>query len=140
MSEKTKKALPYIAINSIGAILVLLCFFIETAAKIGFNCAYIIVLILVIKPVALIVSSVIILAVNAFAFMKTEDNKTEATVLCSVLFGSLGGFIAVSTVNKAFEKKETVKIIFNVHLWILAYLTVSCMLYSYGYYNFSIFP
>lgn len=140
MNEKTKKALPYIAINTIGAILVLLCFFIEHAANIGYSCTYIVVLILVIKPVTLIVFPVIILAVNACAFMKTENNKTDAAILCSVLFGSLGGFIAVSTVNKAFEKAETVKIIFNVHLWLSAYLAVSYLLYSYGYYNFSIFP
>lgn len=118
--------------------LVLLCFFIEPLAKLGINGAFIAVMIFLTKPAALMAASILILAVNAAAFMKAEDNKTDAAILCSVLFGSLGGFIAAHTVNKGFEKTETINIIFNIHLWISAYLAISYMLYSCGYYSFSI--
>lgn len=138
MSDKIKKALPYLTINTIGSMLVLLCFFIEPLAKLGINGAFIAVMIFLTKPAALMAASILILAVNAAAFMKAEDNKTDAAILCSVLFGSLGGFIAAHTVNKSFEKTETINIIFNIHLWISAYLAISYMLYSCGYYSFSI--
>ncbi|MCM1382193.1 MAG: hypothetical protein NC192_09665, partial [Muribaculaceae bacterium] len=135
MNEKSKKFLPYIAINAAGAITVLLCFFIEPLAAFGFGVALVIITILVIEPVKLMIVSLIIIAVNTAAFIKVESGKTDSGILCSVFCGSLGGFAAVHTVNKKFEKTKTVNIIFNVHLWLLSYLGISYALYSFYYGN-----
>lgn len=138
MSEKFKKILPYIAINAVGAITVLLCFFIEPLASFGFGVALVILVIFLIEPVKLMIVSLIIIAVNTAAFIKVEDGKTDSGILCSLFCGSLGGFAAAHTVNKKFEKTKTVNIIFNVHLWLLSYLAISYMLYLF-YYGYSIF-
>lgn len=138
MNSKIKKALPYIILNTAGAIVILLCFFVRPLAGIGFYFAFLIQMLYQLSPLGLIVIIALVLALNAAAFLKAEGGKPEPAILCSVFFGSLGGFTAVHTVNKGFEGTRSINIIFNVHLWISAYLAVSWLLYSFGYYSFTI--
>ncbi|MGN1137737.1 MAG: hypothetical protein ACI4SF_16145 [Oscillospiraceae bacterium] len=139
MSAKTKKAFPYIAVNLIGAIIVLLCFFVRSVADIGFFGIFLTTIVFEISPLGVIVIVALILALNAAAFSSIDSNKSESGVLCSAFFGSLGGVIAIHTVNKGYEKAKAVKLIFNVHLWLCIYLLISWLLYRYDYYHFSVF-
>lgn len=139
MIDKSKKAFPFISVNLIGAMTVLLCFFVRPVADIGFFGVFLTKIVFEISPLCVIVIIALILALNAAAFSSIDSNKSESGVLCSLLFGSLGGIIAVHTVNKSCEKAKAVKLIFNVHLWLCIYFAISWLLYRYDYYHFSVF-
>lgn len=139
MIDKSKKVIPFVSVNMIGAIIVLLCFFVRPAADIGFYFVFLTKIVFEISPLGVIVIVALILALNAAAFSNIDSNKSESGVLCSAFFGSLGGVIAVHTVNKGYEKAKAVKLIFNVHLWLCIYLLISWLLYRYDYYHFSVF-
>ena len=139
MSERLKSVFPFISINLIGAVIVLLCLFARPVADIGFFCIFLTKIVFEISPLFVIVIIALILALNGAAFSSIDSNKSESGVLCSLLFGSLGGIIAVYTVNKGFERAKAVKLIFNVHLWLCIYLLISWLLYQFDYYPFSVF-
>lgn len=139
MIDKSKKAFPFISVNLIGAMTVLLCFFVRSVADIGFFGVFLTKIVFEISPLCVIVIIALILAFNGAAFSSIDSNKSESGVLCSLLFGSLGGVIAVHTVNKGYEKAKAVKLIFNVHLWLCIYWVISWLLYQYDYYHFSVF-
>ncbi|MGN0604654.1 MAG: hypothetical protein ACI4I2_11830 [Oscillospiraceae bacterium] len=139
MSERLKSVFSFISVNLIGAMTVLLCFFVRTVADIGFLGIFLTTIVFEISPLFVIVIIALILSLNAAAFSSIDSNKSESGVLCSAFFGYLGGVIAVHTVNKSYEKAKAVKLVFNVHLWLCIYLLISWLLYRYDYYHFSVF-
>lgn len=128
---------PYIIINTCGLLLVLLCFFAEPVANFGASVVFIVELIFITKFSVLIFTTIFLLAVNVAAFYQTESGSPGNGVALSVFGGSLGAFAAVHTVNKKHEKAKIINVIFNIHLFISAYLAVSVLLYQFGYFNWT---
>ena len=130
---------PYIIINVCGLLLVLLCFFVEPIAYFGISVVFLAAIILINNFFALIFTTIFLLGINVAAFYQTESGSPENGVALSVFGGSLGAFAAVHTVNKKHEKSRIINLIFCIQIWLLIYLTVSCLLYWFDYYHFSIF-
>lgn len=130
---------PYIIINVCGLLLMLLCFFVEPIAYFGISVVFLAAIILINKFLALIFTTAFLLGINVVAFYQVESGSPENGVALSVFGGSLGAFAAVHTVNKKHEKAKVINLIFCIQIWLLIYLTVSCLLYYFDYYHFSIF-
>lgn len=130
---------PYIIINVCGLLIVLLCFFVEPIAYFGISVVFLAAIILINNFLALIFTTIFLLGINVAAFYQTESGSPENGVALSVFGGSLGAFAAVHTVNKKHEKSRIINLIFCIQIWLLLYLTVSCLLYWFDYYHFSIF-
>ena len=130
---------PYIIINVCGLLLVLLCFFVEPIAYFGISVVFLAAIILINNFLALIFTTIFLLGINVAAFYQTESGSPANGVALSVFGGSLGAFAAVHTVNKKHEKSRIINLIFCIQIWLLIYLTVSCLLYYFDYYHFSIF-
>lgn len=130
---------PYIIINVCGLLLVLLCFFVEPVADFGMSTVFIAAMILIRGFWSVIFTTIFLLGINVAAFYQTESGSPENGVALSVFGGSLGAFAAVHTVNKKHEKSRIINLIFCIQIWLLIYLTVSCLLYWFDYYHFSIF-
>ena len=130
---------PYVIINFCGLLLVLLCFFVEPIAYLGISVVFLAAIILINNFLALIFTTAFLLGINVAAFYQTESGSPENGVALSVFGGSLGAFAAVHTVNKKHEKSRIINLIFCIQIWLLIYLTVSCLLYWFDYYHFSIF-
>ena len=129
---------PYIIINVCGLLLVLLCFFVEPIADFGASVVFVAAMVLTIKFLALIFTTIFLLSINVVAFYQTESGSPENGVALSVFGGSLGAFAAVHTVNKKHEKSKVINVIFNIHLCISAYFAVSVLLCWFGYYNWTL--
>lgn len=128
---------PYIIINVCGLLLALLCFFVESIACFGASILFIAEIVLINNFLVLIFTTAFLLIINVTAFYKTESGSPEKGVVLSVCGGSLGAFAAVHTVNKKYEKRKAINVIFNIHLCISAYFAVSFLLYWFGYYNWT---
>lgn len=128
---------PYIIINVCGLLLVLLCFFVEPIADFGASVVFVAATVLTIKFLALIFTTIFLLAINVAAFYQTESGSPENGVALSVFGGSLGAFAAVHTVNKKHEKTKIINLIFCIHIWLLIYLAVSYLLYLFEYYHWT---
>ena len=125
---------PYIIINVLGFLITLACFFSETLAGFGFILIFIIVLFS-----AFGICLLILFAINIAAFLAVAYDKSVLGILLSLPFGSLGAFIAMKTCNISHKSDKAIKIIFNIHIWIVVWIAVSFLLYLLGYYDFSIF-
>ena len=130
---------PYIIINVCGLLLVLLCFFVEPIADFGASVVFVAAMVLTIKFLALIFTTIFLLTINVAAFYQTESGSPENGVALSVFGGSLGAFAAVHTVNKKHEKSKIINLIFCIQMWFLIYLTVSYLLYWFDYYHWTWF-
>lgn len=80
---------------------------------------------------------IIILSVlsNIIAFVAVKMKKEVLAIVCSILFGSIGGFIAVRYNNTSINGK--IKFIFHIHMWLVA-MSI-CGYFSGIYYVFSHF-
>lgn len=72
----------------------------------------------------------LLLISNIIAFKSIKNDKKVLAIVFSALFGSIGGFIAVNESDVTI--KRTVKIIFQIHMWITAVLI--CGSFSGVYY------
>lgn len=128
---------PYIIINVCGLLLVLLCFFVEPVADFGASVVFVAAMVLTIKFLPLIFTTIFLLAINVAAFYQTESGSPENGVALSVFGGFLGAFAAVHTVNKKHEKSKIINLIFCIQMWVLIYLAVSSLLYRFDYYHWT---
>lgn len=121
---------PYLTINIIGLLLAVMCFFSEQLAEYGFWLVFAAVM-----YSALGVCLLILLAINICAFYAVKNDKSVLGVLLSLPFGSPGAFIAVNTCNTGYKRDKAIKIIFNIHVWIVVWIAVSFLLFLSGFHD-----
>ena len=121
---------PYLTINMIGILSVILCFFSEQWAEYGFGLIFIAAM-----YSALGVCLLILLAINICAFYAVKNDRSALGILLSLPFGSPGAFIAANTCNTGYKRDKAIKIIFNIHVWIVTWIAVSFLLYLFGYHD-----
>ncbi|MDE6709723.1 MAG: hypothetical protein K2J76_04460 [Oscillospiraceae bacterium] len=113
MRDKVKKALPYIIVNLIGAVLAVLSCFNGVIA--------VIVVFTVVIPSAYIiplpVSLLIFITLNIAAFVAVKKDKNAAGLTLAILCGSLGALVG-TLFNRDYKYAKAVRIIFNAHIWI----------------------
>lgn len=132
------KRRPYAVLNAAGILIVLLCFFAEPVARIGFGIAFAAWL-FTSELIMLICAAFIVAAVNAFAFISVKNNEPIFGILFTALGGFIGGFAAVHTVNKGYAKVRAVNLIFNGYVWLILYALAAFLLYRLDYYYFPLF-
>lgn len=127
-----KKAMPYILINIICPILLLIWYFSN-------DVSFIILSLLVYAGIAEAVYAMVtlhdissfitglitvlaVVLVNIFAFRSVKKDKVKAGIILSLFGGTVCSFIAVKTVNRDYRAKTAVYVIFNIFIWILAWL------------------
>ncbi|MDE7289347.1 MAG: DUF677 domain-containing protein [Oscillospiraceae bacterium] len=118
MSDKIKKALPYMIVNLIGTIIFLLCSFIPQVTYVGFWAALITYAFL-----QKWFTYVILIVLNIFSFVAVIKNKPILGVLLSLPLGSMGAFIG-TVYNESFKCIKTVKVVSLAHIW----LVICCLL------------
>ncbi|MDE5740925.1 MAG: hypothetical protein K2H90_00585 [Oscillospiraceae bacterium] len=117
MSNKIKKALPYIIVNLVGAALSVSSCFFESIAFIGFIGA-----ILFLKfPFFPLIILITIFNIAAFIVIvgKVSDDNPYAGLIFAILYGSLGA-LGGTLFNRDYKFKKAVRIIFNAHIWLCA--------------------
>ena len=128
----------FLILNAAGALLILLCFFVEPIANLGFGIAFA-VWSFASGIITLILAVVFIAAINVFAFITVKTNEPIFGILFTALGGPVGGFAAVRRANRNYAKARAVNLIFNAYIWILLYAAVSTLLYWFDYYYFPLF-
>lgn len=129
---------PYMILNAAGALLILLCFFAEPVAVLGFGITFA-AWSFASDIILLIFAVIFITAINVFAFITVKTNEPIFGILFTALGGSVGGFAAVRRANRNYAKARAVNLIFNAYIWILLYAAVSFLLYRFDYYYFPLF-
>ena len=129
---------PYIILNAAGALLVLLCFFAEPIASLGFGIAFA-AWSFASEIILLVFAVIFIAAVNVFAFISVKNNEPIFGIIFTALGGPVGGFAAVRRANPKYARARAVRLIFNAYIWILLYAAVSFFLYWFDYYYFPLF-
>ncbi len=123
-------------INIIGALLIILTFFIELLAGFGLLALIVIVILMNLHMVPLLI--LVVIGINIAAYFTVYNNKTVPGVLLSVLGGSIGGVIAVHRTGEMFTAWKAVKIIFQIEMWLLAWLVTGLLLWVFEYYELSL--
>lgn len=118
-------------INILGALLIILTFFIWQFAAFGFAAAFVIAM-LDLEPLLILV----VIVINIAAYYAVYSKKTVPGVLLTILGGSIGGAIAVHRIGEEFTARKAVKTIFQIEMWLLAWLLTGLLLYWFGYYEF----
>lgn len=134
MSDKIKKALPYIIVNLIGAVLsVLSCIFDIIGTLVGY------VFMLPFLPAVILNKffqldffAVIILALilNIAACVFIIYDKFIAGLIFAILFGSSFGAFIGTLANRDFKYAKIVRLVFNVNTWLC--VCSFCSLYYIG--------
>lgn len=108
-----KKALPYIIVNLLGALISLLSWFTEFGF-IPFNIFY---------DAANIAENIgesiftIIIIINILSLNAVLLNISSVGLILSILCGSFGAFVG-TLMNRDFKYAKIVRIVFNIHIWI----------------------
>lgn len=114
MRDKLNKALPYIIVNLLGALISLLSWFTEFGF-IPFNIFYEAADIAVNIGVQGVF--IIIIIINILSFSVVLINISAVGLILSILCGSFGSF-AGTLMNRDFKYAKIVRIVFNIHIWI----------------------
>jgi len=117
-------------INILGALLIILTFFIESFASVGFAAGFILI------AFAWIMIPVII-GINIAAYLTVSREKVVSGVLLMILGGSIGGVIAVDCTGNEFSARKVIETVFQIKMWLLAWLVTGFLLYAFGYYEVS---
>lgn len=113
MRDKLKKALPYIIVNLLGALISLLSLFTEFGF-IPFN---------IFNGATNIAENmgesifIIIIIINILSFNVVLLNISSVGLILSILGGSFGAFVG-TLMNRNFKYAKIVRIVFNIHIWI----------------------
>ena len=127
---------PYAAVNTAGAVLVILTFFFERLASFGLGTVLLLVIMSNFLPILLIILAVI----NVVSFITVDNFKIVPGIILTVLGGSIGAILAVRDTGKDFPAHKAVKIIFLIKVWLAVWLFVGFLSYEFGLFDFSIFP
>ena len=119
-------------INILGALLIILTFFIEPLA--GFGLLAGILLVEAVFEGLVLILILIVIGINIGAYFTVYNNKTVPGVLLSVLGGGIGGAIAVYHTGEEFPAKKAVITVFQIEMWLLAWLLTGFLLYAFRYY------
>lgn len=114
-------------INILGALLIILTFFIEGLAGYGFAAGLMIVLF---GGFVLL----FIVGINIGAYYAVYNNKTVPGIILSILCGGIGGAIAVYHTGEEFPARKAVITVFQIEMWLLAWLLTGFLLYAFRYY------
>lgn len=126
----------YAAVNSAGAVLMLLTIFFEELAVFGILAVILAAICSSILPVLLI----ILLIINVAAFFTVDNFKTAPGIILTVIGGSIGAMLAVRDTGEDFPARKAVRIIFLIKVWLVLWLAEGFLLYESGVFDFSIFP
>ncbi|MDE7295062.1 MAG: hypothetical protein K2N72_11615 [Oscillospiraceae bacterium] len=126
----------YAAVNSAGAVLMILTIFVEGLASFGLLAVILAAICSSILPALLI----ILLIINVAAFFTVDNFKTVPGIILTVIGGSIGAMLAVRDTGEDFPARKAVRIIFLIKVWLALWLTEGFLLYELGVFDFSIFP
>ncbi len=118
-------------VNILGALLIGFTFFIESFALVGYGAGFILI------AFAWILIPVFI-GINIAAYFTVRKEKVVSGVLLSVLGGSIGGAIAVEYTDNDFSARKVIETVFQIKMWLLAWLVTGFLLYLFGYYELSL--
>ena len=121
-------------INILGALLIILTFFIEPLAVFGLGAGIVIGLSDGLGLLLILVA----IGINIGAYYAVYSKKTVLGVLLTILCGGIGGAIAVHKTGEAFPARKAVITVFQIEMWLLAWLVIGFLLYGFGYYEFYI--
>lgn len=122
-------------INIIGTLLIVLTFFIEDLAVYGLVAG---VLIMLIVDDMWLIPILIVIGINIAAYFTVYNNKTVPGMILMVFGGGIGGAIAVHRTGAMSTAWKAVITIFQIEMWLLAWLVTGFLLYWYEYYEFSL--
>lgn len=114
-------------INIIGTLLIILTFFFEGLAGFGL----LVGLLLIIGRGFVLL---LIVGINIAAYCTVYNNKTVPGVIFSILCGGIGGALAVYHTGEEFPARKAVITIFQIEMWLLAWLLTGFLLYAFRYY------
>ncbi len=123
-------------INILGALLIILTFFIEPLAGFGFVAG---VFVMLFVSGWWLISILIIIGINIAAYFTVYNNKTVPGMILTVLGGGIGGAIAVHRTGEEFPARKAVITVFQIELWLLAWLLTGFLLYYFEYYELYFF-
>ncbi|MDE5993056.1 MAG: hypothetical protein K2G87_08415 [Oscillospiraceae bacterium] len=133
MSDKVKKALPYIIVNLTGAALAVLSYFFGIiTTPVGYVFVIPFLPLLLIRFLQLEFFAVIILVtiLNIAAFIFIVHDKYIAGLIFAIFCGpSLGAFIGILA-NYNFKYAKIVRLIFNINIWLC--ICGFCSMYYIG--------
>lgn len=124
----------YAAVNSAGAVLMLMTIFFEGLASFGLMAFILAAVFRSILPVLLI----ILVIINAAAFFTVDNFKTLPGIILTIIGGSIGAMLAVRDTGEDFPARRTVKIIFLIKAWLALWLAEGFLLYESGVYDFAL--
>ena len=116
---------PYLTINIIGILSVILCFLSEQWADIGATLTLWIMLFF-----AMGIGFIVLLVINIASFLAVKNDRKILGILLSLPLGSLGAFLAVALSNSEYEFEEMLTAIFSVHIWFVLWLIASYIAYG----------
>ena len=122
----------YAAVNSVGAVLMILTIFFEGLAAFG-PIAFILAAICSSILPALVI---ILLIINVAAFFTVDNFKTVPGIILTVIGGSIGAMLAVSDTGEDFPAHKAVRIIFLIKMWLVLWLAEGILLYALGVFDF----
>ncbi len=108
-------------INILGALLIILTFFIESLAGFGFVAG---VFVMLFVSGWWLIPILIIIGINIAAYFTVYNNKTVPGMILTVLGGSIGGVIAVHRTGEEFPARKAVITVFQIEMWLLAWLLI----------------
>lgn len=72
-----------------------------------------------------------VVLVNISAFRSVKKDKTAAGIILSLLGGALCSFIAVKTANRDYRSKTALYVIFNIFIWIFVWLIIPWLILGF---------
>ena len=118
---------PYIMCNIAGAFFASSAIWFCLSGFVGF---WIAVLLYVLTIKILFPVWVVLLNIEGFIAVVGDSKTADVFAVCT---GSIGAFIAVHTVNKAYEHKKHIDYAFIVTIWVAVWLVL-----SYQFFNISV--
>lgn len=118
---------PFITINAVGLLILSLCCVFSSAAN---PVVWIMAMILFYYRWFVIIWCVIS-SISAFVSVKCRNNT--AAVLTSVFGGFFGGFIAVNLLGADEKTERSVKIVFNIYVWLV--IIMLCGYFGVPFFN-----
>ena len=133
MSDKIKKALPYIIVNLTGAALAVLSYFwgiMTTPAGYVFLIPFLPILLIQFLQLEFFAVIILMTILNIAACVFIIHDKSIAGLIFAIFCGSsLGAFVG-TLANRDFKYAKIVRLIFNINIWLC--ICGFCSIYFIG--------